>query len=168
MRYPASLSLIVLLVISGCSNKPDNRSTPSLKSDEGLIEMNKSLIAKDRELITIFTERMQLKATESPTGLWFYEMKRGEGKEVKTGDNVMFDFECTLLNGTPCYSGTKSLRVGYNDAGSGVTEGLQMMRQGSEFLFIIPPYLAYGLTGDGNKIPGRSILIYKIRVREII
>ncbi|MZQ80461.1 MAG: peptidylprolyl isomerase, partial [Bacteroidales bacterium] len=63
--------------------------------------------------------------------------------------------------------GNQTIRVGYTDAGSGVTEGLQMMQEGSDYLFIVPPYLAFGLTGDGAKIPGRAILIYRIRVRDI-
>jgi len=42
-----------------------------------------------------------------------------------------------------------------------------MMQEGSDYLFIVPPYLAFGLTGDGAKIPGRAILIYRIRIRDI-
>jgi FKBP-type peptidyl-prolyl cis-trans isomerase FkpA len=161
-------SLMIMIFLSGCLNKPDNRSTEALDKESELIEYNKSLLSKDRTLITEFAEETGLAVRETSTGLWYLETKGGEGPEIKLGDNVKFDFECTLLSGVRCYSGTTSLMVGYADAASGVTEGLQMMRPGSEFLFIIPPYLAFGLTGDGNKIPGRSILIYKIRIKEVV
>ena len=168
MKRIVPWSLLILIILSGCLNKPDNKSSGDLGKESDLIEYNKSLLTKDRTLITEFAEEAGLAVRETSSGLWYLETKGGEGPEIKLGDDVKFDFECTLLSGTRCYSGTTSLKVGYADAASGVTEGLQMMNPGSEYLFIIPPYLAYGLTGDGNKIPGRSILIYKIRIKEVI
>lgn len=161
------LSIAVMLSLPACLSRPDTKSSALQNRESDLIDFNRSLLVKDRALITEYTEKEKLPVKETSTGLWFLEMKSGEGPEIKLGDNVKYDFECTLLDGTMCYRGTSSLKVGYADAASGVTEGLQMMNTGSEFMFIIPPYLAYGITGDGNKIPGRSILIYKIRIREI-
>jgi FKBP-type peptidyl-prolyl cis-trans isomerase len=163
-------ALFILLILSytGCQNKPDNRSTAVKHSGADLIEINKTLISEDRKTITEFVGKSDLKFTETGTGLWYSILNDGSGDTVRTGDNVSFDFECTLLNGNPCYSGTQTIRVGYTGAESGVTEGLQMMQEGSDFLFIIPPYLAYGLTGDGDRIPGRAILVYRIRIKDII
>ena len=163
-----SLSGVFLIMLSGCLSRPDNKSQRSEEKESDLIEFNRSLLVKDRALIREYSEKEKLPVKETSTGLWYLEVKRGEGPEIRLGDNVKFDFECSLLDGTVCYRGTTSLKVGYAEAASGVTEGLQMMNPGSEFMFIIPPYLAYGLTGDGDKIPGRSILIYRIRLREII
>ena len=99
--------------------------------------------------------------------MWYSVISSGDGRKIKTGDNVTFDYECSVIDGETCYSGSQTLKVGFADAGSGVTEGLQLMSPGSDYLFIIPPYLAYGITGDGNKIPGRAILIYRIRIKEV-
>ena len=69
-----------------------------------------------------------------------------------------------MIMNAPCLTeylataASQTIRVGYAGAESGVTEGLQMMSEGSDFIFIIPPYLAYGHTGDGDRIPGRAIL----------
>jgi len=168
MKRLIPLFFAVVISLAGCLSRPDSKSTDSRNNGSDLIEYNRSLLVKDRALITEYTEKQKLPVKETSTGLWFLEMRSGEGPEIELGDNVKFDFECSLLDGTLCYRGTSSLRVGYADAASGVTEGLQMMNTGSEFMFIIPPYLAYGHTGDGNKIPGRSILIYRIRIREVI
>ena len=46
----------------------------------------------------------------------------------------------------------------------GWTEGVQMMTEGSIYLFKIPPDLAYGSTGAGGIIPPNSTLIFKIEL----
>ena len=166
MRTAIIISFVLLL--TGCQNKPDTRSNAAPRTEDELIEINRSLITQDRQQITGYLSKTNRRFTETNTGLWYSVLEAGKGQTVKTGDDVSYDFECTLLNGDPCYSGTQTIRVGYTDAGSGVTEGLQMMQEGSDYLFIVPPYLAFGLTGDGAKIPGRAILVYRIRIKDII
>ena len=39
-----------------------------------------------------------------------------------------------------------------------------MLRPGGQGTFIMPPFLGFGLKGDGNKIPSRSIIVYEIRI----
>lgn len=166
MRQATYIVMIAVIAIS-CQNKPDSRSKATPRTEAELIEINRSLITQDRNTINEYISKSDRSFTETNTGLWYSIIGNGSGPAVKTGDNVSFDYECTLLNGNPCYSGTQTIRVGYTDAGSGVTEGLQMMQKGSDYLFIVPPYLAYGLTGDGARIPGRAILIYRIRIKDI-
>ncbi len=163
-----ALIISLMLLFTGCQNKPDSRSASAPRTEAELIEINKSLITQDREQINGYLSKTSRQFTETNTGLWYSVIETGTGRTIKTGDDVNYDFECTLLDGNPCYSGTQTIRVGYADAGSGVTEGLQLMQEGSDYLFIVPPYLAYGLTGDGGKIPGRAILIYRIRIKDII
>lgn len=163
-----TLVIMIMVLAAGCQNKPDTRSTASPRTEDELIQINRTMITQDREQITGYLKKTNRQFTETNTGLWYSVLENGSGPSVKTGDNVSYDFECTLLNGETCYSGTQTIRVGYTDAGSGVTEGLQLMQEGSDYLFIVPPYLAFGLTGDGGKIPGRAILLYRIRIKDII
>lgn len=159
--------IFILLIIAGCQNKPDNRSSAAKRTESELIELNKSLITQDRTVITDYIKSSDRAYSETNTGLWYSVLTEGTGGTAKTGNNVTFDFECTLLNGSPCYSGTQTIKVGYSGTESGVTEGLQLMQEGSDYLFILPPYLAFGHTGDGDRIPGRAILIYRIRIKDI-
>lgn len=163
-----ALIMMIMVLAAGCQNKPDTRSTAAPRTEDELIQINRTMITQDREQINGYLKKTNRQFTETNTGLWYSVLENGSGPSVKTGDNVSYDFECTLLNGEPCYSGTQTIRVGYTDAGSGVTEGLQLMQEGSDYLFIVPPYLAFGLTGDGGKIPGRAILLYRIRIKDII
>lgn len=162
------LLILIMSMAAGCQNKPDTRSTAAPRTEDELIHINRSMLTQDREQITGYLKKTNRQFTETNTGLWYSILENGTGPVVKTGDNVSYDFECTLLSGEPCYSGTQTIRVGYTDAGSGVTEGLHLMQEGSDYLFIVPPYLAFGLTGDGGKIPGRAILLYRIRIKDII
>ena len=164
----ASIPILILFIATGCLNKPDNRSSSRPAPETDLIEFNKSLISSDREMITDYISKTSLSFRETETGLWYSVLEKGRGEAIKTGDKVTYDFECSLINGNPCYSGSNSLRVGYEGVERGVTEGIQLMKTGSDYIFIIPPYLAHGITGDGGKIPGRSILIYRIRIKEVI
>jgi len=159
--------ILILLIIPGCQNKPDNRSATHNRTESELIELNKSLISQDRTIITDFIKSSERTYSETNTGLWYSILTEGTGGTAKTGNNVTYDFECTLLNGSPCYSGTQTIKLGYTGTESGVTEGLQLMQEGSDYMFILPPYLAFGHTGDGDRIPGRAILIYRIRIKDI-
>jgi len=161
------IPILTLLLLPGCQNKPDSRSSSQSRTETELIDLNKSLITQDRAVIAEYIGRNELSFRETNTGLWYSVLAEGTGDTVNTGDNVTYDYECSLLDGKICYSGSQTIRVGYAGAESGVTEGLQLMKEGSDFMFIMPPYLAYGHTGDGDRIPGRAILVYRIRVKDI-
>ena len=64
-------------------------------------------------------------------------------------------------------SGNRTLTIGKNQEESGINEGLKKMRYGEKARFIIPPHLAFGVTGDGYKIGSYEILIYEIEIVSI-
>ena len=83
------------------------------------------------------------------------------------------DYECSLLDGTRCYSskelGPKELILGKSEIEAGLNEGLRLLKPGAEAIFIIPPFLAFGLIGDGKLIPPRAVMVYNVKVmNEII
>lgn len=160
--------ILLAATAASCSGGRNQHRADERPDGHNLIEINRNIIARDHELIISYCERKGITANETPTGLWYAEMESGKGPLVKDGDIITFEYECSLLDGTVCYSssvtGPKNTRVGYSTIESGLLEGLKMMNRGSEYLFIIPPYLAYGIPGDGNQIPGRSVIVYRIRI----
>jgi len=96
-------------------------------------------------------------------------VKGGEGNVFKDNSKVIFEYDCSLIDGTLCYSskelGPKEVVLGRTQIESGMNEGLRMLRPGAEAIFIIPPFLGYGLIGDGKKIPPRSVIVYNIIVK---
>jgi FKBP-type peptidyl-prolyl cis-trans isomerase len=73
-----------------------------------------------------------------------------------------------LLDGTLCYSsadlGPKEIVLGKTELEPGMNEGLRLLKPGAEALFILPPFLAFGLVGDGKKIPPRTIIVYSVSI----
>jgi FKBP-type peptidyl-prolyl cis-trans isomerase len=45
-----------------------------------------------------------------------------------------------------------------------MNEGLRLLRPGAEAIFILHPFLGYGLTGDRKMIPPRATLVYNVNI----
>lgn len=141
------------------------------KIDKVLIEVNQDLVITDQQLIEEYIKKNNLQMTKTPTGLWYIFLKTGKSKKPQIGNVVTIAYKVDLLNGTHCYSsdslGLKTIKLGFQDIETGLTEGLQLMPEGSQAMFIMPPHLAHGLVGDDNKIPPRSTIIYYVELINI-
>lgn len=168
MKIKLSILLSVFLLLAGCGGRGEKPAPVSIPGKNEMADLNRYLIMKDRERIENFIERKQLVMQETPTGLWYQIRKEGEGDHPADNERVIFSYECTLLDGTFCYSseerGPKEIILGRSELEPGLNEGLRLMKTGGEGIFILPPYLAYGVPGDGNKIPPRAVLVYEITV----
>jgi FKBP-type peptidyl-prolyl cis-trans isomerase FkpA len=133
-----------------------------------MTELNRYLVQKDKEIIQNYIERKDLKMKESPTGLWYLIKNEGSGQFIKDNDRVVMEYECQLIDGTVCYSsddlGPRQVIIGKTDIEPGLNEGLRLLKPGAEALFILPPFLAFGLVGDGKKIPPRTIIVYRVSI----
>jgi FKBP-type peptidyl-prolyl cis-trans isomerase len=58
-------------------------------------------------------------------------------------------------------------RFSLREAIPGLQEGLQLMTLGSRFEFVIPPDLAWGKRGVGNKIGPNALMVFDVRLLEI-
>jgi FKBP-type peptidyl-prolyl cis-trans isomerase len=160
-------AVFVLLLVSCNSGQETKRITAKPGRNE-MTELNRYLVQKDKEIIQNYIERKELKMTESSTGLWYSVISPGNGHLLKDNDRILIDYECSLLDGTICYSsdndGSKGIIIGKTKIEQGLDEGLRLLSPGAEAIFILPPFLAYGLVGDGKKIPPREIIVFKIKV----
>ena len=164
-------NLVIILFILSLVSCRENRGKKSFNTKPGMNEMadlNKYLVQKDRERIINFIERKSLQMNESPTGLWYQIKKEGTGNVFNDNDKVVFDYECSLLDGTRCYSskdlGPKEVILGKSEMEPGLNEGLRLLKPGAEAILIIPPYLAYGLIGDRKMIPSRAVIVYNVNI----
>jgi FKBP-type peptidyl-prolyl cis-trans isomerase len=131
-------------------------------------ELNRYLIRKDRERIENYIERKGLQMTESPTGLWYQIIRQGEGNFIKENNRIVMGYVCSLLDGTQCYSseelGPMEVIPGRTSIPAVLYEGLRLLKPGAKAIFILPPFLAFGLPGDGKKIPPQSVVIYNVNI----
>jgi len=137
------------------------------QKEEILLRVNRELVEEDAEEINSYAERngLQLKTTES--GLWYMIYKNGQGERAMTGKTVTLEYSVSLLDSTVCYSGQKVFRLGSGHVESGLEEGVLLMHAGDKALMIMPPHLAHGLTGDGDCIQRRAIILYDVELLSI-
>lgn len=153
---------------SQTTEKPNQRPVKPKKSLE---DINRLINEKDKERIKSFISRRGWEMSTTESGLWYQIDKRGDGKKIQYGNFVEMDYEIRLLDGTLLYSsesdGQKIVQVGKDREVKGLHEGLELLSEGDIARFIIPPHLAYGLVGDGERIPAKAILYYKIEILQV-
>lgn len=164
-------NIVILIIIFSLFSCRERKGIDSVNQKPGKNEMadlNRYLIQKDRERIRNYIERKNLTMSESPTGLWYHILIEGTGKKLTDNDKVVMEYECSLLDGTKCYSssdlGPKHLVLGKSEMEQGINEGLRLLKPGAKAIFIIPPYLAFGLVGDRKMIPSRAVIVYNVNI----
>ncbi len=167
---PVKYLLIVFLSVAFLSCRNNSvKPVPNTKPGKNeMADLNRYMVQKDRERIQNYIERKNLKLNESPTGLWYKIIKEGEGTAFTDNNKVIFEYNCSLLDGTNCYSsktlGPKEVILGRSEMEPGLNEGLRLLKPGAEAIFILPPFLAYGLRGDGKMIPSRAVIVYNVNI----
>ncbi|OFX49885.1 MAG: hypothetical protein A2046_16215 [Bacteroidetes bacterium GWA2_30_7] len=160
--------LFVSVLFSACNNEPVkiNKS----EYNEPLIRVNKYLVGKDDEIIKSYAKRHNWNINITGSGLYYEISHVGNGDSAKSGMTVSLKYKLSLINGTVCYdsdsTGLKTFTIGRGEVENGLDMGIQMMRIGDKAKFILPPHLAFGILGDGKKIPARAIIIYNIEIVE--
>ena len=171
MRTGLTVSLIFIFSFVSCRNEKVPGAAVIKPGKEEMVDLNRYLVEKDREIIENYIERKGLTMTESQTGLWYSVINEGTGEYLKDFDRIVMNYECSLLDGTVCYSssnlGPKEVILGKTDIEPGMNEGLRLLKPDGEALFILPPFLAYGLVGDGKQIPPRTVIVYSVRITEV-
>lgn len=110
------------------------------------------------------------KLTATPSGLKYMVLTEGTGPAAAVGKRVTAHYAGWLTDGTPFDSSYPRGEPFKLMVGGGVikgwTEGIQLMKEGSKYLFVIPPDLAYGARVS-PKIPANSTLVFQIEVLKV-
>lgn len=170
MKY-LFLQNIILVIIAWAGCNPENRSTDPanpVEVKESIIKENREFVKEEDERIDKYIKRHKLDMIKTSTGLRYQVYKKGEGEQAKTGQWARVNYTVKLLDGTEVYStgekGPESFLIGQDNVESGLHEGITYMHVGDKARFILPSHLAHGLTGDQDKIPPRSTIIYDVEL----
>ena len=110
-----------------------------------------------------------VQVTES--GLQYKVLKEGSGESPGEGDEVRVDYEGTLIDGTvfdSSYERGEPATFPLNRVIPGWTEGLQLMKEGAKYQFVIPGDLAYGQNPPPRSpIGANETLIFEVELREV-
>ena len=166
------LFLFIQVFLSSCiRDDPEQKKKVPAIDEETLISTNRYIIQKEVERIENYVERRGWDMDITKSGLWYMIIEKGNGPDAVEGKIATIEYEISLLDGTICYSseqtGLKQFTIGSGGVESGLEEGILMMNEGSEAIFILPPYLAYGIPGDQKKIPPNASLVYNLRLKKV-
>lgn len=163
--------IVILLSLFACRHNGHK----AVKSDkemqelkEPLVKVNKMLVEKDDLLIRKYFERRGIDAEHTQTGLWYHVFERGSDQKIHSEELVRMKYTLELLDGSYCYSsdssGVKQFVCSRGEVETGLDEVVTLLNQNDSAIVVIPPHLGFGLHGDENKIPPRSIIVYHLRL----
>lgn len=163
------------LLLASCGN--NNQEPAKQEINEALLkkqlqEVQKPSLVQEKDIIDSYVKQHQLQMQITGTGLRYQIIKTNpKGKPIVSMDIVTVKYKVSLLDGTVCYSsdtkGPKSFKVDFDNVEDGLHEGIKLLHDGEKALFLLPSHLAHGLTGDNNRIPPKSPVLYEIEVLSV-
>jgi len=108
--------------------------------------------------------------TFTSSGLGYKVLREGKGAKPTEKDKVTVHYKGTLLDGKQfdsSYDRKEPVTFEMDKVIKGFKEGLQLMKEGEETIFYIPPELGYGERGAGAAIGPNEGLIFKIELLKI-
>ncbi|MCK5822444.1 MAG: FKBP-type peptidyl-prolyl cis-trans isomerase [Bacteroidales bacterium] len=125
----------------------------------------------EKTILKRFIDEQKVDVEPTKSGLYFFTVKKGDGKKVKKGDLITIDYDGRFLNGK-FFDSTKKRQQPFDFVyGSelqvipGLEEAIGMMEQGEKAVVIIPSSLAFGDNGSSTGIiPPFTSLIYEIEI----
>lgn len=108
---------------------------------------------------------------ETPSGLQYTIREEGSGKSPDEGSTVEVNQRILLVNGTvikDTYHSVETDTFKMKEAIDGLKEGLPLMKEGGKTRFVVPPDLAWGKRGAGEKIGPFATLIFDIRLEKVL
>ena len=172
-RIQLIVFFIIMLGIISCSNKKDVKPN-TLNQDqvtEKLLEANKAAIEVENKQIDKLIDSSGWNMLKTATGLRYEIIEQGNGPKAETGKIARFEYEIKLISGEIIYSskqsGPKEFRIGSGGVESGLEEGILLLKSGDKAKFVIPSFLAHGLSGDQDRIPPKATLIYTVKLIDL-
>jgi len=102
--------------------------------------------------------------------LQYKVITEGSGESPKATDTVVVNYKGTLIDGTEfdsSYKRKEPATFPVNRVIAGWTEGLQLMKPGAKYEFVIPSKLGYGERGAGRDIGPNATLIFEVELVSI-
>jgi len=136
-------------------------------------EKSKQQLSIDDKILQDYLKANNLKATKTPSGLYYSIQEEGHGEPVKKGYTATVNYTGMFINGKKFDSNTDSsfhhmqpfpVEVGTGHVIKGWDEGLMLLKPGSKAKLFIPSGLAYGSQDRGPQIPANSILIFDVEI----
>jgi len=138
----------------------------AMPSADDLLKENRNAVKLEDHDIDLFAERSGMQLTPTGRGVRYHLLRDVEGPNAMTGQWAKVNYRLELINGDSAYATVagkpESFLIDRDNVESGLHEAIQLMSPGDSALVVIPSYRAHGLSGDQDRIPMRSTLVYRI------
>lgn len=107
--------------------------------------------------------------TQTDSGLQYRVIEEGDGASPTLDSTVSIEYEGRRINGS-IFDTTENIGPQETDVEGllkGLEEGLQLMKEGATYEFVLPSHLAYGETAGGDFCPGTTV-IFEVTLVEIV
>ena len=131
-----------------------------------LLTMSQMAISQERQDGLDYWNGIDKETITTESGLQYKVLHMGKGRKPTLRSKVEVHYRGLLLNGVvfdTSYNNDEPVEFPLRQVIEGWTEGIQLMPEGSVFVFKIPPELAYGKRGAGV-IPPDATLIFEIEL----
>ena len=155
---------LAAVVLAACASASEPAMEPAAPSQAGWEAGQAAYLAWN-------AERRGWSVTDS--GLQYRRIgaARPDGDRPGPTDTVRVHYRGTFIDGRQfdsSYDGGEPIEFPLNRVIAGWTEGVQLMREGETFEFVIPAALAYGDRWvGGDLVPPNSVLIFQVELLEV-
>lgn len=141
------------------------------KIAEHLTNANRIMVGEESKDIDDFVARHQFEMQQTGSGLRIEVYQQGKGIVPKLHDAVSVSYTLYLLTGDKCYfidpGHPLIFKIGESDQLRGIQEAVTLMKEGSHARLVLPSHLAYGMSGDGDKVPGASPVYIDLQLLKV-
>lgn len=137
-------------------------------------KLNKGSAGQNRKAGETFIQKYAQKETVTTTdsGLMYRLIETGEGGGCPAEtDTVVVNQRILNADGSiiaDTYKTGMPDRFTMKEAIAGLREGLMLMSCGDRYEFVVPPELAWGKRGAGNIIGPNAVLVFDVRLLEVV
>ena len=157
---------------ASCDNAVAPENTEIIYTyEEEKVAANQEIVRREHADIILIAKRYEWNLQQTLSGVFYEILNKKEGISPQAKDRVQIKGKIYLQDGTEIYNdkadGIKNVVINRSDDPVGLHELLKLMRVGEKAHAVIPSYLAYGISGDGEQIPAVSFLICEIELIKI-
>ncbi len=170
----SALVFVSLVLLFSCNEKSSHSEVKAenrREQRESAIDLNRQVLAIEDQQINQYVTRYNWPVKCTGSGLRVYVYKKGNGKQIKNKARVEAAYDLRLLDGrkieNSAIDGNMQITMDKTTIETGLYEAFLMLRVGDKAKIILPSHLAFGVTGDGSRIPPRAVLVYDIEILKV-
>ncbi len=160
----------IFSTLCACSDPVAVAPISATKKKYDLLDFNRDYISYESKAIDTLLAIKDWDFDKTKTGLRFnIDPKDCSGYKPNTGDVVRLSYQVNDIHDHMFYDIKDTvIHVEKDYTVNGLIEGVKMMCKGTEGTFVMPSYLAYDIKGDKKKIGPREVLIYRVKINNVI